>query len=106
MLFDALSDIIISNNFIEKSNESFWETFQKYQKEHCQEFNKIFVNYSSTNLTLTVNDVSFLAHNWPDHDYCCIVINSTIEYNNKIMGYYDVHYRLNGEVDDDFFVLY
>ncbi|MCM1179626.1 MAG: hypothetical protein NC347_05165 [Clostridium sp.] len=105
-MLKELQEIITKNNYIEKTKESFWKTFKNYQVECLEEFNEVFCPYRAERMNIIANDVSFLVHNWPDEDYCCIVINLTIEYNDEIVGYYDVHYTLDGDVDDDFFVIY
>ena len=47
-----------------------------------------------------------MVHNWLERDSCCVVININISYQKKLVGYYDVHYNINGGVEDDFFVIY
>ena len=106
MLFNELKEIIVKNNLIEKSKENFWDTYHNYWREDPNEASKIFNHCDTEGINTFLNDASFLVHNWPDDDYCCIVISLTIEYNDKAVGYYDVHYTLDGNVDDDFFVIY
>lgn len=105
MIIKELKEIVIKNNYIDKSKELFWEAFKNYQRECPKEFDEIFNNYSTEKINIFLNDVSFLVRNWPDEDYCYIVISIMIEYNDKNIGYYDVHYTLDGDVDDDFFVI-
>ena len=106
MLFNELKAIIENNGYIEKSKNVFWEAVKSYQEEEKNEFNEKFREYDEKELTININNVSFLAHNWPQGDTCCIVININISYKKKLVGYYDVHYNLNGDVEDDFFVIY
>lgn len=106
MFFDELKTIIENNNYIEKSKKLFWKAMKNYQEEEKDEFNKKFKEYNEREMTINVNDVSFLVHNWPEGDSCCVVININISYEKKLVGYYDVHYNINGDVEDDYFVLY
>lgn len=106
VFFDELKTIIENNNYIEKSKILFWEAMKNYQKEENEEFNKKFKEYDEKEVAIDINDVSFLAHNWPEGDSCCVVININISYQKKLIGYYDVHYNINGEVEDDYFVIY
>ncbi len=106
MFFDELKTIIEDNNYIEKSKILFWEAMKNYQKEENEEFNKKFKEYDEKEVAIDINDVSFLAHNWPEGDSCCVVININISYQKKLIGYYDVHYNINGDVEDDYFVIY
>ncbi len=106
MFFDELKTIIENNNYIEKSKILFWEAMKNYQKEENEEFNKKFKEYDEKEVAIDINDVSFLAHNWPEGDSCYVVININISYQKKLIGYYDVHYNINGDVEDDYFVIY
>lgn len=106
MFFHELKTIIENNHYIEKSKTLFWKAMKNYREEEKDEFNKKFKGYDEKELTININDVAFLAHNWPEGDRCCVVINIDISYGKKSVGYYDVHYNINGDVEDDYFVIY
>lgn len=106
MLFNELREIIIKNNLIDESKKNFWNAFHNYWKEYPDEAGEIFDCCDKEGVNTFVNDVSFLVRNWSDGDDCYIVIHITIAYHDKIVGYYDVHYTLDGDVEDDFFVIY
>ena len=85
MFFDELKTIIENNNYIEKSKKLFWKAMKNYQEEEKDEFNKKFKEYNEREMTINVNDVSFLVHNWPEGDSCCVVININISGSSRVM---------------------
>ena len=106
MIFKELTKIVADNNLIERSKETFWEVIKAYQEEDPEEFIENFDNYNKSNVSIEINNVSFLIHNWPSDDWCCVTVSINIMYNGKNVGYHDIHYSLDGEYDDDFFVTY
>ena len=106
MLFKELTKVVAGNNLIERSKKMFWEVLQIYQQEDPKEFTENFDNYDKRKVSIYVNNVSFLVHNWPSDAWCCVVVSINIIYNGKNVGYHDIHYSLDGEIDDDFFVTY
>jgi len=97
---------VASNNLIEKSKELFWKAIQVYQRDTPEEFSRSFDNYDKRAVELYVDNVIFRAHSWPSDECCCILVNVNIAYNDKVIGYYDIQYRLDGEIDDDLLVIY
>ena len=106
MIFKELTKIVADNNLIERSKETFWEVLKAYQEEDPEEFIENFDNYNKSNVSIEINNVSFLIHNWPSDDHCCVLVNVNIVYKDKVIGYYDIQYRLDGEIDNDLFVIY
>lgn len=106
MLSEELAKIVADNNLIEKSKELFWKVIQIYLEDNLEEFNRKFGNYDKKSVELHIDNVIFRVHSWPSDNHCCVLVNVNIVYNNKVIGYYDIQYGLNGEIDDDLLVIY
>ena len=106
MLHRKLKRIVDGYGLIEKSQEMFWATLKTYQQEDAGEFNIKFNDYDKSKIKIYIKSVSFSIINWPSDDYDCIKVSIGIEYNNKNAGYHDILYRLDGEIEDDYFVIY
>lgn len=106
MLSEELTKIVSDNNLIEKSKELFWKAIQIYLEDNSEEFNRNFGNYDKRAVELYIDNVIFRVHSWPSNSHCCVLVNVNIVYNNEVIGYYDIQYRLDGEIDDDLLVIY
>ena len=106
MLYEELAKIVADNNLIEKSKELFWKVIQIYLEDNLEEFNRKFGNYDKRAIELYIDNVIFRVHSWPSDNHCCVLVNVNIAYNNKVIGYSDIQYGLEGEIDDDLLVIY
>lgn len=106
MLFEYLARIVADNNLIEKSKKLFWEAIKTCQQDNPKIFSNSFYNYDKKDVELYIDNVIFRNHSWPSDDHCCVLVNVNIVYKDKLIGYYDIQYRLNGEIDNDLLVIY
>ena len=106
MLENMLKELIEKNKFEEKSLRIFWKTFNAYCSEEKEEFEKVFTQYSLEKMYIKVHTISFRLGNWPECNYNHIVVNIPIIYNKHELGNYEICFDLQGEVDDDYFVIY
>lgn len=89
--------------------EAFWMNFDSYKEESQEDFEEVFWQYSKDKLKIHIDDISlhikdlkYLAPNNNDLEY--IEARVRMEYRNVLTGYYRIRYRLDGEIDDDFFI--
>lgn len=71
-----------------------------------QEINEYFNNFQREKLNVWLHSVSYRIKNWPECDYEYIDIRMEIDYENKTIGKYEACYNMNGEYEDDYFVIY
>ncbi|MGL4800089.1 MAG: hypothetical protein ACRCWY_11950 [Cellulosilyticaceae bacterium] len=103
---NILKEIVTKNKLEQKSLAIFWETFEGYCVEEQKEFEKVFTQFSLEKMDIEVRAISFKLGNWPECNYNHIIVNLPIIYDKHERGYYDVYFNLDGEVEDDYFVIY
>ncbi|MDW8801456.1 hypothetical protein P8V03_09845 [Clostridium sp. A1-XYC3] len=101
-----LKNWILDRNIEKISVSSFWKTFEVYRSESEEEFFKIFRDFNRSELIVKIQSVSLKLGNWPECDYNHIVVTIPIIYKNKNLGNYDLLFSLDGEIDDDYFVIF
>ncbi len=55
---------------------------------------------------MELRKISLNLGNWPECDYINVVVYVSFYYKEKTIGEYKIVYNLNGEVYDDYFVIY
>lgn len=105
-MLEQLKTIVNKYNLLEKAKESFWLNLNAYQKEDKIEFENIFHNYNVEKLNVWIHSICYKIKNWPKCDYEYIVIRYEFDYNNNTVGKYEACYNMDGEYEDDYFVIY
>lgn len=105
-MLEQLKKIIKEYNLIEETKDSFWINFNNYRKEEKDEFEKCFSNYKDEKLNVWIHSISYKLKNWPECDCEYIIIRMDIDYDNKTVGKYEACYNMNGEYEDDYFIIY
>lgn len=106
MYVKELKEWVIKNKIEERTLIGFWKNIKEYRYDSPQEFIDNFTNYNEEKLTVQIESVSLKLGNWPKCDYNCIISTIPIIYNGKEIGYYDLLFNLDGEIFDDYFVIY
>ncbi|MDQ2087658.1 hypothetical protein RBH29_14600 [Herbivorax sp. ANBcel31] len=88
-------------NIEAKGVEYFYDYFNEYKNEHPEEFNELFDCYDSSKIETWLHSVSLKGYNWPELDYCNVVIELKVLYNDEEIGVYQLFYDLNGNITDD-----
>lgn len=94
------------NNLIEKTQEFFWINFHNYRKEEKREFEEVFGDYQEEKLKVWLHSLAYKVQNWSEIDYEYIVVRMEMEYDNKAVGRYEAYFKMDGEYEDDSFVVY
>lgn len=105
MLREKLIKNIKKYNLEMKSIEAFWFAFNNYKEEDKEEFQNEFPNYNRAALKIEVRTISFKLGNWPYCDYNHIVVDLNVNYEGNDKGDYLVYFSLDGEIEDDFFLV-
>lgn len=82
----------------------FYEYFNSYRDEESEEFNEVYKNYDLSKIETCIYSVILRRYNWPEFDYCNIVITLRVKCGDKKIGDYKLFYELNGEIVDDMLV--
>lgn len=93
-------------NIIEKSMTLFEEAFDQYQKGETEEFEAVFKDFNKSELNVYVNSIAYKIGDWPECKQEYIVVNIRMLYKNNPVGYYDVCFDIDGQYEDDYFVIY
>lgn len=101
-----LKELICDKNIEERAVLSFWENFERYKNESKEEFIRIFGSFNSSELIVKIQSISLKLGNWPECDYNHIIVTMPILYKGKHLGSYDLLFSLDGQIDDDYFVIF
>ena len=96
-----LKEFIEKYSFDTKIIECLELYLEEYKKEHLEEFNEVFPNYSFSKIDTWLSNVSFKAYNWPELDYVNIVIDLIVSYEDSEIGVYQLFCNINGDIEDD-----
>lgn len=105
-MLEQLKTIVNQYNLLEETKESFWLNFNTYHEEDKIEFDSIFQDYNVEKLNVWLHSICYKIKNWPECDYEYIVIRLEFDYNDKTVGKYEACYKMDGEFEDDYFVIY
>ncbi|WFR56234.1 hypothetical protein QA584_21850 [Anaerocolumna sp. AGMB13025] len=105
-MLDELRGLVEKNKLIEQAKLLFSKNMEQYKIEDEEEFRSYFGSYKEDKLNIWLDSISYKVHNWPEGDYNYIMITFQLNYNNKIVGRYDACFLLNGEFENDYFVMY
>ena len=105
-MLEQLKKIVKEKYLIEKTQESFWKSFNNYRKEESDEFEIILGNYQEEKLRVWLHSVAYKIKNWSEYDYEYIVVRMELEYDNNTIGKYEACFNMDGEYEDDYFVIY
>ncbi|TYQ13396.1 UNVERIFIED_CONTAM: hypothetical protein Cloal_4473 [Acetivibrio alkalicellulosi] len=101
MFAKELKKFIIEYDMDAKVVECFNDYFNQYRKEHLEEFNQLFDCYDPSKIETWLHSVSLKGYNWPELDYCNVVIELKILYDDEEIGVYQLFCDLNGNITDD-----
>ena len=101
MFVKELKEFMLKYDMETKVVECFHDYFNDYHKEHPEEFNQLFESYDSSKIETWLHSVSLKGYNWPELDYCHVVIELKISYDDDEIGVYQLFCDLNGNIADD-----
>ncbi|MBI6871795.1 hypothetical protein [Clostridium aciditolerans] len=101
-----MKEWIYDSNIEKRAVSSFWKTFEIYRNESEEEFSKVFGKFNSNELISEIQTISLKLGNWPDCDYNHIAVTIPNFYKNKHVGTYDLLFSLDGQIDDDYFIIF
>ncbi|NJD02082.1 MAG: hypothetical protein FIA99_05685 [Ruminiclostridium sp.] len=101
-----LKDWVVKNTADERTIKGFWKNYENYKHEDPKEFANVFGDINSSDLVIQVIRVSLNLTNWPECTHNTVSCRIPIVYKNKELGYYELIFTVNGEVEDDYFVIY
>ena len=110
-----LEKFIQSRHILETSQEMFKMNFDSYREEEQEEFDRHFGVFREELLEAYIQSVQFVLGKYPkwfavsgspdwDEEYVAVVIKMV--YNEKEIGDYKICFDRDGEVIDDYFVMY
>ncbi|UNL87482.1 hypothetical protein [Priestia koreensis] len=101
-----LKQWVVEHQLEEKTVENFWKVFFLWKEEDKEEFNNTFrLEFKREELYVYTDKVALTITNWPDEDYNHVVVYLKFEYNDVYIGNYRMVFDLQGEIEDDYFVI-
>lgn len=110
-----LEDFIQSRHILETSREMFKMNFDSYREEEPEEFYEYFGEFRKELFEADMKSVEFILGKYPNwfgvsdssdwnEEYVAVIIKMV--YHEKEIGEYKICFDMDGEVIDDYFVMY
>ena len=99
MYFGDLSELAEKLNLEEVVFEYFHRNFIDYMNDYPEDVEGIIENYNSNKLETWIHSVSVKCNNWPELDYCNLVTELKIIYDDEV-GVYLYYCDFEGSVTD------
>lgn len=103
MYSNELKKIVEKLNLVEKVVENFHCDFIEYMNEYPEDLEDVIENYDSEKLETWVHSISIKCNNWPELDYCNIVTELKIIYDDEEIGIYYFYCNFDGDITDVIF---
>ena len=106
-MLEELKAMIEKYKLVERSHEMFWEVFKDYKEEEKSEFEKYFGDdYDEAKLEVEFRNIAYELLDYPECDYESIVVRMRVIYKRHEVGGFTACYTMQGEYEDDYFVMY
>lgn len=102
---DELRSWATEHNIEERTLHAFRHSMENYQKEEPEEYSRVFNSLRYCDLPGKINSISLKLENWPECSYNHIIARVDIWGKNNLIGYYELYFSLDGEIQDDVFVI-
>lgn len=100
MYSNELSKLAEKLKLEETVTECFHRNFIDYMNEYPEEVEDIIGNYDSNKLETWIHSVSIKCNNWPELDYCNLVTELKIIYDDDEVGVYYYYCDFEGSITD------
>lgn len=103
---DALLKFIEKFNIIDRSMELFEKNFDDYKDNYADEFNQHFKEFDRKNFEITIKTISFNLGYVSNYNHEYVSIDIEMRYHQAEIGYNYIYFDMEGNYEDDYFVIY
>ncbi|WP_339303474.1 hypothetical protein [Paenibacillus sp. FSL R5-0519] len=109
MNIQDLRNWVCKHDARDRALEAFWLNVTTFRIEEPEEFEELFWDYDEQYLKVLIEDISlhiksldYIEVGNKEREY--IEVKVRIEYRSNHVGYYRIHFNIDGKIEDDFFI--